>query len=338
MKHSTPKAGWKRWSLPVRIGIAGLACLLIAKQLSWTELKTAVADLKLWTVIVGIIVYTLSQFLVGLRWWWFLRAQRIAVPLATAVKLNYLGLFYSNFLPSSVGGDLVRAWYVSHYSRRKLQAALGVLLDRIMGLIATLILAVAALFAAQNLQVLQIQPMGGTTFRLGTPFWPYGIAFGLVVVGAILVLYKPFLHIMYRLYRHIIHLIRQLRKVLTVYYHHPFVLIGAIGITIFLQSLVIMAYWLIGRDLNIDAPLIHYFVFFPLVWVVGSIPISISGIGILEGGLVFLFVRYSGTSTEAAAALALCQRLTWLGASLPGLLIHLTGSYRPPSRSAVSAS
>jgi hypothetical protein len=90
--------------------------------------------------------------------------------------------------------------------------------------------------------------------------------------------------------------------------------------------------------LNIDAPLIHYFVFFPLVWVVGSIPISISGIGILEGGLVFLFVRYSGTSTEAAAALALCQRLTWLGASLPGLLIHLTGSYRPPSRSAVSAS
>ncbi len=120
----------------------------------------------------------------------------------------------------------------------------------------------------------------------------------------------------------------QLREVLKVYYRHPFVLVWGLGLTIFLQSLVITAYWVIGRDLNIAAPLGYYFVIFPLVWVVGSIPVSIAGIGILEGGLVFLFVRYGGASAESAAALALCQRLTWLGASLPGLYFHLTGSHR----------
>jgi len=329
VKHNKHQTSWKKWSLPVRIAIALGACWLVAKDLKWAELKAAFADLQLWVLLVGTLVFAFSQGLVGFRWWLFLRAQRIAVSPRLAVKLNFLGLFFSNFLPSSVGGDLVRAWYVSRHSRRKLQAAFGVLVDRMMGLISTLIIAFTAwLLFMRHEYLLRIRRVEGIADRfreISAAHWIIGVVIGL---GLLLVLYAPLRSVFDRAYRHLVDMVHQFREVVAVYYRRPFVLFGAIGLTIFLQSLVIAAYWLIGLDLNIDTPLSYYFVFFPLVWVVGSIPVSIAGIGILEGGLVFLFVRYGGASPEAAAALALCQRLTWLGASLPGLYFHLTGAHR----------
>lgn len=329
MAQNETKAGWKKWSLPVRIGIAAAACWIVAKDLKWVELKGAFAELQLWTLIVGTLVYAVSQAFVALRWWLFLRAQRISVSLALAIKLNYLGLFFSNFLPSSVGGDLVRAWYVSRHSDRKLQAALGVLVDRVMGLISTLILALTALFLfMRGTPILTIRRTAGLMRFFGEFSGPHLTLATIILLGVLLILRKPLSAIARRAWRHIVKIVHQLREVVAVYYRHPFVLIWGLGLTIVLQSMVITAYWLIGLDLNIDASLGYYFVFFPLVWVIGSIPVSIAGIGILEGGLVFMFVRYTGASPEAAAALALCQRLTWLAASLPGLYVHLTGAHR----------
>ena len=329
VKHNEKKAGWKKWSLPVRIGVAVAACLLVGKDLEWAALKGAFADLKLWTILVGTSVFAFSQCIVGFRWWLLLRAQRVSVSLVLAEKLTFLGLFFSNFLPSSVGGDLVRAWYVSRHSSRKLQAALGVLVDRIMGLMSTLIVAFTSLFLFMRDQhLLSFRRTEGLMVFLKGIYGPHFVLLFLIGGGLLLMLKKPLSSFTNRIIRHIVHIIYQLREVLGVYCRHPLVLIWGLLLTVFLQSLVITAYWLIGQDLNIQAPLGYYFVFFPLVWVVGSIPVSIAGIGILEGGLVFLFVRYAGASPEAAAALALCQRLTWLGASIPGLFFHLTGSHR----------
>lgn len=329
MTQDESKAGWKKWSLPVRIGVAASACLLVAKDLQWSELKGAIAELQLWTLLVGTLVYAGSQCVVGFRWWLFLRAQRIIISLGLAVKLNFLGLYFSNFLPSSVGGDLVRAWYVSRHSTRKLQAALGVLVDRVMGLISTFVVAFTAFFVfMRGEDLLSFHRIGGEFRLFGAISGPHAVLAALIGVGVLLLFGKPLKSVASRIFRHLFQILGQLREVLKVYYRHPFVLVWGLGLTIFLQSLVITAYWVIGRDLNIAAPLGYYFVIFPLVWVVGSIPVSIAGIGILEGGLVFLFVRYGGASAESAAALALCQRLTWLGASLPGLYFHLTGSHR----------
>jgi hypothetical protein len=88
-----------------------------------------------------------------------------------------------------------------------------------------------------------------------------------------------------------------------------------------------LSYWWIGQDLEVGAALGYYLVFFPMVWAFGSIPISVAGIGILEGGVVFLFVTFAGANPETAMALALCQRITWMTAAVPGVYFHLRGSH-----------
>lgn len=65
------------------------------------------------------------------------------------------------------------------------------------------------------------------------------------------------------------------------------------------------------------------------MWVVGVIPISVAGIGVLEGGITVLFVQLAHTTREQAACLALCQRFILILTFLPGALVQLLGGHLP---------
>ncbi len=66
-----------------------------------------------------------------------------------------------------------------------------------------------------------------------------------------------------------------------------------------------------------------------MAWVFGAIPVSIGGVGVVEGFLVIMFTQFAGVEAEAALALALCQRIVWMITSLPGAAIHLIGAHLP---------
>ncbi len=327
-------------SLVLRLSVAAFACWLIFKDLTFSELKATFSQLHIAVLLLSCLVYSGAQCLIGFRWWLFMRAQKIDVPLFMAIKLIFLGQFFTNFMPSAVGGDLIRAWYVAKYSHKRLQAALGVLVDRVMGLASTFILALTGYFIfMRGKGVIQISRQGSGA--IGEFFEKYPLSganlYLLLMIGVGLVFIlgglfdlKSFFK---KIYGHFTHVLAQFKEVMLVYYRHPMLLVFGLGVTIFLQSMVILSYWLIGRDLGMDAALRYYFVFFPLIWVVGSIPVSIAGIGILEGGLVLLFVQFTGSEKEAVIALALCQRLTWIFASVPGMAVHLTGAHRRESLS-----
>ena len=114
-----------------------------------------------------------------------------------------------------------------------------------------------------------------------------------------------------------------------VYCSRPGTLLLSLGLTWLGQSMVITAFWLLGRNLGIEAETRYYFVIFPITWVVAAIPVSIAGVGVLEAGVVTLFVSLTGAASESALALALCQRFVWVLASLPGGAIHLLGGHLP---------
>jgi uncharacterized membrane protein YbhN (UPF0104 family) len=119
------------------------------------------------------------------------------------------------------------------------------------------------------------------------------------------------------------------KDALIIYCSKPATIFWAFVLTFISQSTVIVSFWLLGRDLGIEAGLKYYFVIFPATWVVGAVPVSIAGLGVLEAGIVELFTRLAGTPRELGMALALCQRFVWVLVSLPGGLIHLLGAHLP---------
>jgi uncharacterized membrane protein YbhN (UPF0104 family) len=85
--------------------------------------------------------------------------------------------------------------------------------------------------------------------------------------------------------------------------------------------------YLVGKDLGIAAHIKYYFIFFPLSWIIGVIPISVGGAGVMEFGIQGMF-KVIGVSYRIPT-LALAQRIMWLIISVPGVIIHLTGKHLP---------
>jgi uncharacterized membrane protein YbhN (UPF0104 family) len=156
----------------------------------------------------------------------------------------------------------------------------------------------------------------------------------IVAVAAIIALVHPGLRARFRrlagrVRDRALAVITRIKEAVVIYLSKPWTILLTLLLTAVAQSIVIVAFWLLGRDLGIDAGLKHYFVIFPVMWIVAAVPISVAGLGVLEAGIVELFVRLTGAVAEKAVALAFCQRFVWVLASLPGGLIHLLGAHLP---------
>lgn len=326
----------RRIWLVLRTIVAAAALAWVFRGQDWDQLGRMLAGLNPWYFALSLAIYIAGQVLIGLRWSLLLRGQSIFIGPWTTVKLYFLGLFYNNLMPSSVGGDLLRAWYVTRHTDKKLQAALSVFVDRVIGLFALVLIAVFcySVFLRGRAGLVTASNKRGIIESFAQYKWIFLWVFaGTIVFLCLLLLTKSGRVLLAKawryLYTHGIKLLSKSKDAMVIYCRMPLTILLVLGLTIFLQLMVVTAFWLLGLNLKISASAKYYFVFFPITWVVAALPISIAGIGILEGGIRELFTRFAGVSVEQALALALCQRLVWVLGSLPGAVIHLTGAYLP---------
>lgn len=325
-----------RISLVARTVVAVVALLWVFRGQDWRQLGRVFAQLNIWYFALCLGVFAVGQVLIGLRWWLLLRAQSVLVGFWAVVRLHFLGLFYNNLMPSSIGGDLLRAWYVAKHTDRKLEAALSVVVDRVIGFLGMALIAVVCylLFMRGQRGAVGSSDEPSLAASLGRYKWILlwlSLGAGAFLLALILhrsgraLLQKAWLYAR----SHGMHAAARLKAAIVIYCRKPLPSLAALALTVFLQSMVITAFWLLGRNLGVEAHAKYYFVFFPTTWVVGALPISIAGIGVLEGGIRELFTRFAGTGVEEVVALALCQRFVWVLASLPGAVIHLVGAHLP---------
>jgi uncharacterized protein (TIRG00374 family) len=323
-------------SLAARIIVAVVAIGWVLGRQDWAKLGRVFQQLSLWYFALSLAAFAGTQLVIAFRWWLLLRAQAICIAVSAAVRLHFLGLFYNNVMPGSVGGDLLKAWYVTKHTDKRLAGALSVVVDRVIGLVGLVFMAVFAylLFAHGSLGEPAEAKAGGAGSWLGRYvnfiFW---ILVGIMVV-LVLVLVQPYGRArLRRTLERAVHrgvgLLLGVKDAVLVYCCKPLTVLWAMLLTFVAQSVVIVAFWLLGRNLGIDAGLMQYFLIFPVTWVVGALPISVAGLGVVEASTVELFIRLTGAPAENALALVLCQRLIWVVASLPGAVVHLLGAHLP---------
>jgi len=309
----------------LRIGFVAAAIVAVTIWVSqnnrYVILGQSFAKMGPW-FFAGIVgAFVVSQAILASRWWLLLRTQGIHINIWAAIRLHFLGLFYNNAMPGSVGGDLIRAWYVTKHTEKKFEAVLSIFVDRFVGLLSSLIMAGFCYFVLLRDVNLGVSPKTAS----GILKW----AVVAVAVLAILVAVVPAgRKLAAKAYQHGVTFAKKLWTAAVLYGSNPLTILATFGLTFLLQGIVITGFWLIGRQIGIEAGLKYYFVFFPLTWGLGAIPVSVGGAGVVEGGLAGLFVL-AGVGAEQALAIALCQRAVWIVAALPGAWIHWTGRHLP---------
>ena len=312
------------------------AVFWISREQRWANLTAIFRKMNMGIFVLTLVIFILCQVVIGFRWWLLLRVQSIFISLWIAIKLYLLGWFYNNFMPSSVGGDLVRAWYVTKHTDKRFEAVLSVFADRAIGLLSTLIIAAFfySLFLAGRGEKINLTGKGNSSAFLAHHKW--AILYIFLVVAAVfcaLIVCRRTRAILNKIWSLLCHhswaTVVKLKITMAVYCRKPLTLFIAFILTVGAQIVVITGFWILGVNMGIDAGIKYYYVFFTLMWVVAALPITIGGIAVMEGGLVYLFVHVVGVEPEAALALALCQRVVWMVASIPGAVVHLIGAHLP---------
>jgi uncharacterized protein (TIRG00374 family) len=308
----------------------------VSSEQRWNRLVEIFRQMNMGIFAAVLGIFIISQIIIGLRWWLLLRSQRIFIDFWAAVRLYLLGWFYNNFMPGSVGGDLLRAWYVTKHTPKKFEAVLSVFVDRVIGLLSTLAIAVFfyLLFLRGRGPVMTSGDRSGFLESVvqykGVLLWVFG---AIAVIFCVLLLHKTTRSILARAWLYIrtsaLRMIVKLKDAFVIYCSKPGTILMVFALTVFLQIMTITGFWLLGKNLGIEAGIEYYYVFFTLTWVLGAVPVSVGGVVVVEFFLADLFIRFAGVGKEPAAALALCQRAVWMFASLPGAAIHLIGAHLP---------
>ncbi len=287
-------------------------------------------------IAAAVVLWLANQVIFVSRWKLLLRVQSVHIGFWAALRLHFLGIFYNNCLPSAVGGDLLRAWYVTTHTDKKLEAALSVFVDRFIGISGMVLMAAVCywLIPVEGQQARQQLSLKFDLLDKLAKYWPV-LALVVLVIAALLggiALNSRTRALLVKAFKFFWDkgrvLIGRVHKAMVVYYRHKIALVFALVLTFLCQSAIIIGMWLVGRDLGIQCPAKYYFVFFPLAWMIGALPISVGGLGIWEGVLILLFVGVS-VDRDQAQALALVHRALWLFGSLPGVVIHLSGAHLP---------
>jgi uncharacterized membrane protein YbhN (UPF0104 family) len=297
--------GWLTLVLRLVATVALMAVVL--RGLEWRKLLDLLehCDWRWW--FAGFLVSILVQMLAGIRWAALARPIGFPFPVTTFLWRFFEGLFFNLCLPSSIGGDVVKAYRLADSTPGRLLAGCTVLADRLTGLAALGVLAGTALTAKER--------------ALSTPAT---LALGAVLLATVLLMFWVVVGSLDRLLAMIPeqHAARQFIAQLLPYKLRPSLMTQAVGWSMLVQMGGSVAVALIARALGVSLPLSVWFAVVPLVALAMVVPVSINGVGVREGGLAFL-LKPVGVSTDAAVAIGLLWFLATIVTGLIGGLLFL---------------
>ncbi len=301
----SPKSGL--WRLFVRLAAGAVLVGYLALHTQWAPVAAAVRNLDWASWLAALGVYLASQVVSSWRWAELARPLGFAISRVRYAQLYFSGMFFSLCLPSSIGGDVLKAYWLAPTIGGRILAGCTVLADRVSGVIGLAVIGLAAL-AGRNFGLgwgatvlvgagLLIAALAAVTVGLWLLKWFHGLLPAASGLG------------------------RLVEKLLP-YHERPEVFRRSIGWGLAVQMLNVGVVILIGRAMGLAIPTAAYCVAVPAVAVLTILPLSISGIGIREGGLAWMLAGY-GVSQELGVTLGLLWFLATVVGGLIGGIVYL---------------
>jgi len=308
----------KGFRLVMRLSITAALLAYLFKSVSWQTMLEALVHARLSGILVGLVVGSGGVVLSAYQWWGLLRAESIRFDLADLIKLYVVGITFNHFLPTGMGGDTFKAFYVGRESHNGIGAAGAAIMCRVTGFVGMLLLVFPVLFILHT----------RFTFTLILEFILLCLLVGIIVVGTLLLtLMVPAMSKSRWIQNRPIALLIGFGSALHKSLFRPRSMLGAtIGGAVFWLIAVLNCY-VYADALGIRGHLDFYFLAVPLVAIVACLPITINGFGVREGIFVYVFSFVHVTPTTALLLVFLLD-LQSLFFAVIGCCIYFTSANR----------
>jgi uncharacterized membrane protein YbhN (UPF0104 family) len=269
------------------------------------------------TLTGGIVVLAFQILVIVWRWQAILTAMRVNLPFLKLLEFTYIGLFFNQALPSSVGGDAVRMYKVFKAGVLLNRSVNGVVLDRVATVLGLVLLVVIAV-------PFFVERVGEAESRWIIPAvstLALGGGGGLALLMVLDKLPSRYSHL--RLIRGFAALAADTRSVFLTPQHAT----KAMIISCFGHANVAFGVYLIAASVDLGVTWVDCMVLMPPVLLLITLPISIAGWGVREAVMVTAF-GFIGVPDEGAVVLSVLFGLTAILLALPGGIIWLMSGDR----------
>lgn len=303
-------------SFILRFGLSFVLLAWLFSKIDMAKIGAVVRGADFLWLLAGFAFFALDNVFLMVRWAVIMDALKLKVPLRQAGRSYMIGLFGNLFLPSAVGGDILKGYTLCKHSEERTKVVASIILDRLCGFAGVILMATISfvvgfrmiadpgLIAPIVILAVASSVVAVALFHQGIYTWACGVA-----------------NAFPRLKGRLIHMhndITLLRK-------SPSYGLAAVGIGLWTQVLFVLCYFFISKALGADIPLGYFFVFVPLICIASSVP-SLGGLGVREAGAVYLFSRI-GVGSEMAVSISLMTFVYMVIVGLIGGLVYVITLY-----------
>ncbi|MCX5678234.1 MAG: lysylphosphatidylglycerol synthase transmembrane domain-containing protein [Candidatus Omnitrophica bacterium] len=296
--------------LRTAVSLLLIIILLYIMRGKYGDIVEALKNTNMYIFALAFAAFMLASIIASFRLKLIIEAQDISLRFREALSLTLIGYFFNNFLPTSIGGDVVKAHYLSKHSRDTAGSYTSVFVDRAVGLVTMIFMAFAALILA-----------GANIVDRGVAITIYAIT-AISIIGIIFLANKKFARKFSKLIVLVKPIEAQLRNLYestNKYRHRISLMIATLCISVVSQLFYFVCYGILAVSIGSKIPAIDLLLKMPIVSMMSLLP-SINGLGVREGSMVVLFGPLTGK--ENALAIGILMIMLLLITSVIGGVIY----------------
>lgn len=261
------------------------------------EIVTAIRSADVFLVVAAFSFIFIGWLISTTRWRLLLRAQAVRPSFGRVFQAYVVALFFNNLLPSTVGGDTVRAYDSWRFGASRGAAVTVVFMDRLLGVVALLLFAAASVLTPNRV----VEQLPALRFLVPAVL--------LGTLGSLLFLVAPRRasrggdQRRRRVPGKLGNLVSVVRRAGALFGEDRRLLAKCLGLSVLLQANVVLQYAVLAKALGVPVPFPYFFIVVPLAVLVMMVPVTINGIGIRENVFAFLFGLF-GVTTAVSVAFA----------------------------------
>lgn len=299
-------------SFIIRVGLSALLLAWLFNKIDLKNMLDAVRTADVLYLFYAGLAFLICNFIILWRWFIFIRALGLSVTVGKVIRYYFMGLFGNLFLPSAIGGDIIKILGLCKDSAQKPRVVASVILDRLSGFASIVIIAVLALIfgyklIGDNTLIIPIVIMAGASLMFAAVLFNERIyAFGCRIFNS----FPKFKNSLMEMHYDVMLLADKRAEGYK-----------AIAASCLSQLIFAGCYYLTAKALHQDTALYYFILFVPLICVASAVP-SIGGLGVREVGAAYLFAK-AGMDPGIGASLGLINFMFMVIVGLIGGAVYV---------------